>query len=81
MEFQQMEIVNQRQKMLDAMESNAKGNDNFVIKVISTVNVDGKSYIKRKKKMEEVRTKNQTNFFHFLIYYLERLVYKLPYLK
>ena len=49
MEFQQMEIVNHRQKMLDAMESNAKGNDNFVIKVINTVNVDGKSYIKRKK--------------------------------
>ena len=31
-----MEIVNQRWKMLDATESNAKGNDNFTTKVIST---------------------------------------------
>ena len=30
-----MEIVNHRRKMLDAMESNAKGNDNFTIKVIA----------------------------------------------
>ena len=38
-----MEIANHRRKMLDAMESNAKGNDNFVIRVISTENVEGKS--------------------------------------
>ena len=38
-----MEIANHRGKMLDAMESNAKGNDNFVIKVISTENVEEKS--------------------------------------
>ena len=44
-----MEIVNHRRKMLDAMESNAKGNDNFAIKVISTENVDGKTYIFKKK--------------------------------
>ena len=31
-----MEIVNHRCKMLDAMERNAEGNDNFAIKVIST---------------------------------------------
>ena len=31
--------------MLDAIESNATENDNFVIKVISTENIDGKSYI------------------------------------
>ena len=31
--------------MLDAMESNAKGNDNFSTKVISTEKVEGKSYI------------------------------------
>ena len=31
--------------MLDAMESNAKGNDNFSTKVISTENIEGKSYI------------------------------------
>ena len=60
--------------MLDAMESNAKGNDNFAIKVISTENVDGKSYIFLKRNMEEVRRKNQTYFFHFPSYYLEPLV-------
>ena len=30
--------------MFDAMESNAKGNDNFAIKVISTENVQGENY-------------------------------------
>ena len=55
------------------MKSNAKGNDNFAVKVISAENVDGKTYI-FKKNMEEVRRKNQTYFFHFFIYYLERLV-------
>ena len=35
-----MEMVNQRRKMLDAMESNAKGNDKFATKVISTENVE-----------------------------------------
>ena len=69
-----MEIVDYRRKMLDAMESNAKGNDNFAIKVISTENVDGKSYIFLKRNMEEVRRKNQTYFFHFPSYYLERPV-------
>ena len=67
-----MEMGNHRRKMLDAIESNAKGNDNCAIKVISTENVEGKSYI-FKKNMEEVRRKNQTYFFHFLSYYLERL--------
>ena len=56
------------------MESNTKGNDNFAIKVISTENVDGKSYIFLKRNMEEVRRKNQTYFFHFQSYYLERPV-------
>ena len=51
-----MKTVNLRQKMLDAMESNAKGNDNFAIKVISTGNVEGKSSI-FKKNTEEVRRK------------------------
>ena len=37
-----MEIVNQRRKMLDAMENNAKGNDNFATKVISMENVEKK---------------------------------------
>ena len=53
------------------MESNAKKNDNFAMKVLSTDNVDGKLYLKKNK--EEVRRKNQTYFFHLLIYYLERL--------
>ena len=35
-----MEIVNHIHKMLDAMESNAKGNDNFATYVISTENVE-----------------------------------------
>ena len=43
-----MEIVNHRWKMLEAMESNATGNDNFAVKVISTENVEGKSSIKKK---------------------------------
>ena len=51
--------------MLDAIESNAKGNDNFAIKVISMENVEGKSFILKKIYMEEVRRKNQTYFFHF----------------
>ena len=44
-----MEIVNHRRKMLHAIESNAKGNDSFAIKVISAVNIDGKIYISLKK--------------------------------
>ena len=44
-----MEIANHKRKMLDAIEGNAKGNDSFVIKVISAVNIDGKSYIFLKK--------------------------------
>ena len=50
-----MEIVHQRQKLLDAMERNSKGNDNFATKVISTENVE--------KNLNEVRRKNQTYFF------------------
>ena len=69
-----MEIVDHRRKMLDAMESNAKRNDNFAIKVISTDNVEGKSYIFFYKNMEDVKRKNQTYFFHFPSYYLEPLV-------
>ena len=41
-----MEIVNYRQKMLDAYgKQYAKENDNFAIKAISTENADGKCYI------------------------------------
>ena len=47
-----MEIVYQRWKILDAMESNPKGNDNFATKVISTENV-GKN----------VKRNSQTYFF------------------
>ena len=45
--------------MLDAMESNAKENDNFAIKVISTENVDGKSYIKKNGRSK----KKESNLF------------------
>ena len=50
-EFYQMEIVTHRKKMLDATESNAKGNVNFATKVISTENKD--------KNAEEVTRKHQ----------------------
>ena len=45
-----MEIVYQRRKMLDVMESNFKGNDNFATKVTSTENEEKKC--KRSKKEE-----------------------------
>ena len=54
-----MEVVDQRRKMLDAMESNAKGNDKFATKAISTENVE--------KNVKEVRRKNQTYFFSKLL--------------
>ena len=57
-----MEIVNPRRKMLDAMESNAKGNGNFAIKVIKEKQKGKVPFFK--KNMEEVRRKNQT-FFSF----------------
>ena len=57
-----MGIVNHRRKMLDFMESNTKENDNFAIKVISTENVDGKSYI---KKIERSKKKESNLFFPF----------------
>ena len=44
-----MEVVNHRQKMLGATECNAKGNDNFATRVISTENV-GKKWGRSKKK-------------------------------
>ena len=47
-------------------ESNAKENDNFAIKVISTENADGESSI-FKKNIEEVSRKNQTYFFSKLL--------------
>ena len=41
-----MEIVSQRRKMLDTMESNATGDDNFVTKILSTENADKIMYKK-----------------------------------
>ena len=38
------------EKMLDAMESNPKGNDNFATKLISTENVEKKCKTSRKEK-------------------------------
>ena len=54
-----MEIVNQRRKMLDAMESSPKGNNNFAIKVVSTENVE--------KNAKVVRRKNQIYFSSKLV--------------
>ena len=45
-----MEIVNHGLKMLDAMKSNAKVNDNFATKMISTENVEKKKCGRSKKK-------------------------------
>ena len=39
--------------MLDAMESNAKGNDDFATKVISTENTEGKIF-SLNKNVEEI---------------------------
>ena len=47
--------------MFDAMESNAKGNDNFAIKVISTENVEGENY--SFKKIYGRSKKKQSNLF------------------
>ena len=44
-----MEIFDYRQKILDAMKSNTKGNDNFTTKVISTENVKRKCGRSKKK--------------------------------
>ena len=54
-----MEIVNHRRKMLDAMESNAKGNDNFTIKVIARK--------MQKKNAKEVKRKDETYLFSKLL--------------
>ena len=37
-----MEIVNKRRKLLDAMDSNTRENDNFTSKMISMENVERK---------------------------------------
>ena len=63
-----MEIVNQRRKILDTMESIAKGNDNFDTKVTSTENVQ--------KNVTEVRRKNKAYFFSKLLTWTTSL--KLP---
>ena len=55
--------------MLNAMESNAKENDNFATKVISMKNVE-------KEKAKELRRKNQTYFFSKLLTWATSL--KLP---
>ena len=54
--------------MLDAMESNAKGNDNFATKMISTENVEKKC--KRSKEEE-------SNLFLFQVINLFQVISKL----
>ena len=65
LEFQQMGIVNHRRQMLDAMESNAKGNDNFAAKVINTKTLERNSSLKRK--VGEVRRKSQISLISKLL--------------
>ena len=60
-----MEIVNHRRQMLDAMESNAKGNDNFAAKVINTKTLERNSSLKRK--VGEVRRKSQISLISKLL--------------
>ena len=50
-----MEIVNYKRRILDVMESNAKGKDDFATTVISTKTVE--------KNIDKVRRKNQTYSF------------------
>ena len=59
-----MEIINHRRKTLDAMESNAEGNDNFAIKVVNMENAEGKSYIFYKK-YGRSKKKESNLFFAF----------------
>ena len=49
-----MEIVHQRRKMLDVMESNFKGNDDFATKVTSTENEEKKCKRSKKELLFEV---------------------------
>ena len=51
--------------MLDAMESNAKGNDNFAAKVINTKTLERNSSLKRK--VGEVRRKSQISLISKLL--------------
>ena len=71
LEFQQMGIVNHRRQMLNAMESNAQGNDNFSAKVISTKTVKRNSSLKRK--VGEVRRKSQISLISKLLLWAIRL--------
>ena len=60
-----MGIVNHRRQMLDPMESNAKGNDNFAAKVINTKTLERNSSLKRK--VGEVRRKSQISLISKLL--------------
>ena len=60
-----MGIVNHRRQMLEAMESNAKGNDNFAAKVINTKTLERNSSLKRK--VGEVRRKSQISLISKLL--------------
>ena len=59
-----MEIFAHRPQMLDAIESSTKGNNNFVTKVISTENVEGKSTSLKKGGRTK---KKDPSFFIFLV--------------
>ena len=56
-----METFNHRRQILDARESNAKVNDTFATKMVSTEMLKGKDLVF--KKVEEVRWKSQISLF------------------
>ena len=64
-------IINEKCWML--RKSNAKENINFAIKIISTENAAGESYIFNKKITEELRRKSQTYFSSKLLPWATRL--------
>lgn len=56
-----METFNHRRQISDARESNAKVNDTFATKMVSTEILKGKDLVF--KKVEEVRWKSQISLF------------------
>ena len=50
-----MEILNHKRAILDAMESNDKGSDNFATKSISTKYIEGKSSSFKKRRRSRLK--------------------------
>ena len=62
--FETLQMINHRRHMLDAIEINAKLNNSFATKVISTENVEGKKSSLKKG----VRSKNERVESNFLCF-------------